>query len=180
MQPATRLARSVRLLFVSLLMLANHAIAGSQVGLAITGGDNQSVATSNAFPAPLSVRLADSSGDPIENETINFSVQSSGGAGADLASFSVETDASGNAQITAIANDVPGTYIVRASVGDGGTRGNVTLGDVQSVDFNLTNLRGAPAAATAVPASSTTTIILLAFLVGFAAWRAAKTPRQHG
>lgn len=179
MQPVASSALPARLLFISLLMLAGHAIAGSPAGLVITGGNNQAVVTNNAFPVPLSVRLTDSSGDPIENETIEFSVQSSSGAGAVLAQFSVQTDAGGNAQTTATADGVPGSYTVRADIGGGKKGTNVPLGIIQTVDFNLTNLAGTPATATALPASSITTMILLALLLGLVAWRARGTLRQR-
>lgn len=178
MQLVARFVLSLSLVAGS-LMTAGNAYAGSTTGLVITGGDNQAVSTGNAFPIPLSVRLTDSSGDAIENETIEFAVQFNGGAGAELAPTSVQTDAGGNARTTAIAGAVAGSYSVRASIGGGQKRRNAALGGTPPVDFSLTNLGGTPAAATALPALSTTALILLALLLGFVGWRARGMLRQH-
>jgi hypothetical protein len=143
--------------------------AGKGYGLEITGGNNQSAAPGAPYAVPLSVRFADTSGNGLANQTISFQVLSTSGATASLTASSVLTDANGAAQTTATAGSIPGAFNVRASVGGERLGDNEVLGTFDSVDFDLT-IAGAPQAATALPAFSTTASLLLAGLVTLLVW----------
>ena len=127
-----------------------NAIAGSYTVTASAGGLSASFSLSNTtitltasgtpqstlvgtpFALPLQVTVKDSSGQPVANQAVDFTVQP-GGAGAILSiNGGATTNAAGVATITATANNIPGSYMV--------TAGYWYLGNYASVPFLLTNL----------------------------------------
>lgn len=80
--------------------------------MSIVSGNFQSYSIGSAFPDPLKVQLL-SSGVPVQNKSISFSISS--GPSANLSAASATTDAFGMAQITATAGLIAGNVVVRAS-----------------------------------------------------------------
>ncbi len=105
---------------------------GDPASLTIVSGTPQSAVVGTAFAAPLVVRLRDLANQPVGGVTITFTVPATGPR-ATLSAATAVTDASGQAQLTATAGTIPGTYNVTASQG------------LFSVNFALTNTVGAPA-----------------------------------
>ena len=86
--------------------------------IAINGGNSQSTTVSTAFTTALSVIVRDQNGTPINNATVNFTVNpGSGGAAATLSAASALTNPSGIAQVNATANGTAGGYTVTATFG---------------------------------------------------------------
>jgi uncharacterized protein (TIGR03437 family) len=94
-------------------------------GIAITGGNNQSVQANLQYPTPLTVKVTDSTGKALSGATVSFNVQ--GSVPVYLNSTSAVTDANGNAGITATAGANPGTASVVASVGSASTTFTLTV-----------------------------------------------------
>lgn len=114
-------------------------IAGTPVNLAITGGNNQSVATGATY-ASLVAQVTDSDGNGVQGVSIQFTVvPGATGAGGTFTSTSsgtetVNTDANGNATVSdLVANSTTGAFTVTAAPT------TVTL-TPPSVTFNETNI----------------------------------------
>lgn len=82
--------------------------------LAATSGGGQGVDISTPFPDELVATVTDAGGNPVQGVVVNF-VAPGTGASATLSATSAETDANGEARITATANTVVGAYNVTAS-----------------------------------------------------------------
>ena len=106
--------------------------------LSIHSGNNQSVLINTPFTA-LWACLKDSAGDAVPNQTLTFTVNLSGSAGATPASGTATTQANngGCASFTPTANATAGTYTV-----------TVSYPGVAPINFTLTNT--APASAVLV------------------------------
>jgi hypothetical protein len=55
--------------------------AGPAATVTVTGGDDQSATTGQAFTAPLSVAVTDAYGNPVAGATVTFTI-ASGAAGS--------------------------------------------------------------------------------------------------
>jgi hypothetical protein len=108
-------------------------------GTTVTGGsgDEQSALIGGAFACALTVAVADANSAPLAGVAVDF-VAPDTGASATLSNGIVSgttvraiTDAAGNAIVTATANDVPGDYVVTATLVDA---------SAPSVEFALSNL----------------------------------------
>ncbi len=93
-------------------------------------GDPQTAAPLAAFGQPLKVTLRDALNNLVPGVTVTFSAPGAG-ASANLSATTVVTNAQGEAQVTATANAIPGTYQVTATANPGFVTTVVT--------FNLTN-----------------------------------------
>lgn len=78
-------------------------------------GDSQSVLVGNRASVPLVAVVKNSSGSPLANVTVNWSVTSGGGSLSDL---TTTTDANGQTQTTYFSGAVADTAKVSASTGD--------------------------------------------------------------
>jgi hypothetical protein len=98
------------------VMLGTAPGAGFQ--LTATGGSAQSTRTGAAFALPLEVTLRNN-GIPVPGATVTFSGPSNSGYGTAVflngPNVSAVTNASGVASVTAIASEIPGTYVVTAT-----------------------------------------------------------------
>lgn len=93
-----------------------------------SAGTPQTAPIGSAFSTPLSVHIADPSGNPQAGVVVNFAAPETG-ASATLSASSATTGANGVASITATANSTSGNYTVLASV----------PGFSTTAQFNLTN-----------------------------------------
>jgi len=100
---------------------------GPPASIVVASGTPQSTAVGTAFAAPLVVTVLDASSNPVPGATVTFTAPASG-ASASLSSPAV-TNASGQTQVTATANNTSGAYSVSASVS----------GVVTPATFSLTN-----------------------------------------
>ena len=100
-----------------------------------SGGTPQSAPVGTTFPIPLQVTVLDSSGNPVPNTSVNFSAPQTGAS----ATFPFGTrprcdsNAAGVANVTATANNTPGTYTVTASVSGAGSTFSVSFHFDESV-----------------------------------------------
>ncbi|HEY0181104.1 MAG TPA: Ig-like domain-containing protein [Dokdonella sp.] len=116
-------------------------VAGTQAGIAASGGGGQSTAVGTPFAQPLSARVVDEFNNPVPGVTVAFGVGAAeNGASATLSAPSAVTGADGVASVVAVANGIAGSYLAVASV-DG-------VGAV--APFALTNTAGLPAQVEAV------------------------------
>jgi hypothetical protein len=108
--------------------LTNNADA--PFSLQIVGTSSQSTTVNTAFAGPLVVEVRDQYGNPVPNVNVTFVAPSSGASAlfGGNSSITVTTDSNGQAQVTATANTVAGSYQVQ-----------VTSGSLTGVQFNLTN-----------------------------------------
>jgi protocatechuate 3,4-dioxygenase beta subunit len=111
--------------------LALTNLAGVPTSITTAGGDDQTTAINTPFPAPLTVHVTDAGNNPVAGITVLFAVPSTG-ASATLSSLTAQTDAAGDAEITATANAIAGSYAVSANVG----------GVATAASFDLTNTAG--------------------------------------
>jgi uncharacterized repeat protein (TIGR01451 family) len=108
-------------------------VAAAPAAVTATGGTPQSTPTGAAFPAALSAKVTDSSGNAISGVTVTFSAPTTG-ASATLSAATATTNSSGIASVTATANATAGSYTVTASAG------------AFNASFSLTNTAPSPAA----------------------------------
>jgi hypothetical protein len=101
---------------------ASNAFATSPA-ITITGGNSQSATVSAAFAQTLSVEVTDDTGAPVPDATVTFSSPKHGASAYfdKHATATAETNSSGIASISAVADLTPGTYTVTASVSVSGT-----------------------------------------------------------
>jgi hypothetical protein len=119
---------------------------GLPASITITSGNNQATVVGHPFPAPLTVTVADASGQPYPGTTVTFSAPATGKSGTFVGSGSdvttAETNQSGVATVpVAYAGSVSGTYIV-----------SVTANSAKT-NLTLTNLAG-PASKVTVSAAA--------------------------
>lgn len=123
--------------------------------VAKTGGDNQAITVSSAFPVALSVTVKDAGGIGIPNATVTFTAPASG-AGGTFANATNTTTATTNASgvataSTFTANTTAGAYTVSAAMGS------------VSANFSLTNLAGAPSTVALTSGNNQTTPVSTVF-----------------
>lgn len=109
-------------------------------------GTPQSAIINTSFGSPLTVEVLDSEGDGVPGVTVTFAAPTSG-ASATLSATTVVTDANGLAQVTGVANGVPGDYTVTATAG-GLPAASFALTNVAAVGTTVSNPTGTPQAAT--------------------------------
>ena len=126
------------------LSLTNSTV-GVASSLSAASGDNQEAAPGTGFAGPLVVTVEDSSGNPVDDETVAFAVTAgSSGATASFAgaatSATAETDEDGQATSPDLtAGTTSGSFTVTASV----------TGVTSTASFTLTVGSGTPYAITA-------------------------------
>jgi hypothetical protein len=97
------------------LLTGGTLLLGSNLSLTATTGTPQSAPVGTTFLIPLRVILLDG-GNPVIGATITFTaIPSANGASAVMPFPQPTTDASGGAPVIANANQIPGSYQVRAS-----------------------------------------------------------------
>jgi ELWxxDGT repeat protein len=141
---------SVNSLTASFTLTNNPA---APAALQIVSGNNQNTTVNTAFANPLVVQLVDQYGNAVSQSgvSVTFTAPSSG-ASATLSSSTVNTDANGQAQVTATANTIAGSYQVQ-----------VTSGSLTGVQFSLTNNPAAPAALQIVSGNNQNTTVNTTF-----------------
>ena len=100
---------------------ANSLVSGIQI---VSGNNNQTAVVNTAFSQPLIVQVNGTSGQPLANATVQFSITGTG-AGT-LSAASATSGSNGQAGVTVTAGATPGPITVTAMVGG------------QSVSFSLT------------------------------------------
>ena len=111
-------------------------VSGVPTSLTISAGNNQTTTVANDFATLLQVRATDSSGNPVPNASVTFTINANGASGSFASSGTVTTNASGYATAPKItANTVAGNFTV-----------TVSATGVSNVVFNLTNTAGAASA----------------------------------
>jgi hypothetical protein len=128
---------------------------GGAAALTVTGGNNQSTGINTAFATPLAVKVTDSSGNPVSNVTVTFTVNpAANGAGASFAGGNTAvTNAAGVATASALtANNKAGAYTVTAAATG-----------ASSAAFNLTNTPGPAATVKATAGNNQSANINTAF-----------------
>ncbi|MCX7557379.1 MBG domain-containing protein [Xanthomonadaceae bacterium JHOS43] len=105
-------------------VLRNVADDASQLHL--MSGSGQTASLNQPFALPLVVRVTDQYGNPVAGELVDFLAPATG-ASAGLSTPADPTDTNGETFVLALANGLPGSYVVEAGAGYG------------SVDFGLTN-----------------------------------------
>jgi hypothetical protein len=108
-------------------------------------GVAQGALVGTSFATPLEVLVTDPYGNPVSNTSVTFAAPTAGPSGAFAGPATVLTNSQGLALAPAlVANGIPGSYTVTASVFDVSSKGS----------FSLTNLTVAPVA----PASTITAL----------------------
>src|SRR5262249_30436927 len=95
--------------------------------MAIVSGNNQTTPPTAVFPNPLTVLVTSSFSEPVTGGMVTFTPPASGPS-ATLAGNPATINASGQASVTATANNQQGSYQVMAAAKGGNT-----------VNLNLTN-----------------------------------------
>ena len=96
----------------------------STANITVVSGNNQSEVLDTAFPNPLVVNVTDSSGNPVQNASVTFSVTS---GSATVATASASTDATGNASTTVTAGGTAGPVVITASTSGFSATFNLTV-----------------------------------------------------
>jgi hypothetical protein len=100
--------------------------------LSVASGDNQTAAVNTAFASPLVVQVtANNSAEPVKGGQVTFTPLTVSGALATLTGSPATISSSGQASVTAVANDTNGSFEVVAS----------TNGAILGPSFTLTNLQ---------------------------------------
>ncbi|MEZ4412830.1 MAG: Ig-like domain-containing protein [Gemmatimonadales bacterium] len=107
------------------VLLTATALAGPATSFDLLAGNNQVVAAGATASEPLTVKLQDTYGNPVEGTTVTWTVFS---GTATLSASSVNTGPGGTASVEVTAGAVPGAVVIRAIPG-------VAL---PGVDFDLT------------------------------------------
>jgi uncharacterized protein (TIGR03437 family) len=98
--------------------------ANAQItGLQKISGDGQSIAVNTAFPTPLTVQITTSSGAGMANIPVLFTVTGP----VTLSAYTMNTDSSGRAQVTAQAGGTPAPATVTAASGAFNVTFNLTV-----------------------------------------------------
>ncbi|HEY6178473.1 MAG TPA: Ig-like domain-containing protein, partial [Kofleriaceae bacterium] len=119
---------------------------GAAAAISVVSGDAQSTTVNTAFAASLVAHVSDAQGNDVPGATVTFTPPVAG-ARATLGSPTATTNASGNAQTTATANTISGSYSVSASITGAST------------SFALTNLAGTPVTVTITSGGPQTTMV---------------------
>jgi hypothetical protein len=82
--------------------------------MVITSGDEQTGPPNTALPVALSVVVVNQFGEPLEDVTINWSIDSGGGS---LSASSSQSDVNGAASVTYTTGPTAGRAVVTARVG---------------------------------------------------------------
>jgi hypothetical protein len=90
--------------------------AGVPATLTVSSGSGQSTQVGTPFANPLVVSVKDLNGFAVPNATVTWTVPAVG-ASATLSALTSQTDANGQATVTATANAIAGTYSVVAAYG---------------------------------------------------------------
>lgn len=120
-------------------------VIGPPASVLRAGGGSQSAGLNTSFPSPLKALVRDVAGHPLSNVPVQFSAPASGASATFPAGGVAQTNASGIASITPVANGILGSYNATATV------------DTHSDTFGLTNLQPGPAFVVAT-ATTTTSI----------------------
>ncbi|MCA1800268.1 MAG: Ig-like domain-containing protein, partial [Actinobacteria bacterium] len=104
-------------------------------------GNNQSGVVTESLSAPFVVRVSDSFGNPVQNETVEFEITNTpaGASGDALSQEIVQTDASGEASSILTLGAIAGSYTVSVAlsgVGSVSFTANADPGAVDSFVFN--------------------------------------------
>lgn len=121
----------------------NPCVGGVDLRIARTSSGSQSAAVLQPFAAPLAVRVTDDDGNAVAGEEVTFVVPITG-ASATLSAVTVTTDGNGEAEVSAVANSIPGSYLVRAFNAHSGPPAQFMLTNT----LNLQIVGGTPQAAT--------------------------------
>jgi hypothetical protein len=113
----------------AILTLAGTGFGAIPAQTVPVGGNGQTAPVGTPFPQPLAVRVIDAHGNPVAGIGVGFSAPTEGPSAA-LSAPSAVTGGDGVASVTAVANDLVGSYVAHAH-GPGG-----------SVPFNLQNVEG--------------------------------------
>ncbi|MCA1800358.1 MAG: hypothetical protein LC650_03605, partial [Actinobacteria bacterium] len=113
--------------------------AASSINL--VSGNNQSGVVTESLSAPFVVRVTDSFGNLVQNETVEFDITNTpaGASGDALSQDLVQTDASGEASSVLTLGTIAGSYTVSAAlsgVGSVSFTANADPGAVDSFVFN--------------------------------------------
>ncbi|CDZ76660.1 putative lipoprotein, rSAM/lipoprotein system [Legionella massiliensis] len=127
---------------------------GAPARIKAKGGTPQATTVTQPFGSPLVVLVTDSYDNPVPNQSVIFTLPSSG-ASATLSSLTATTDSSGYASVTATANTTAGFYVVSAKV----SGFNVST----AAYFSLTNTAGTAAAIAVKSGSGQSTTVGTAF-----------------
>lgn len=102
---------------------ASIEIVGDDFDASIVGGIPYTINVDGNFR----VLVRDSGGNPVDGASVAFNAPASG-ASAVLSAGSCTTDITGECHVTAVTNDVAGSFVIEASIANG-----------QFVEFDLTN-----------------------------------------
>jgi hypothetical protein len=125
-----------------------NTTAGVASVLTATSGNDQSAKVGTQFGLPLTVTLFDAYGDPVPDETVDFTVITTSGASATFvgggSSASAQTDESGVATTPLLmAGSSVGSYTVTASASGVSSTATFTLKNVSSSPYAITAGAGA-------------------------------------
>ncbi len=120
-----------------------NTTAGAANGVKATSGSGQSAKVGAQFALPLSVQVDDAYGDPVADETVDYTVVTTSGAGASFlgggSSATAQTNQSGLATSPVlVAGTTVGSYTVTASVAGVNTSATFTLKNISSGPYALT------------------------------------------
>jgi hypothetical protein len=140
-----------------------NTTAGVANTVKVTSGNDQSAKVGGQFSLPLVVSVSDAYGDPVPDETVDFTVVTANGASATFAgggsSTAVQTNESGVATSPLLtAGSTVGSFTVTVNVS----------GVSSSATFTLKNLSSGPSAITAGAGSSQITELGTDFAVPLA------------
>jgi hypothetical protein len=113
-------------------------------------GTPQTAVINTAFSSPLVIAVLNSEGDGVPGVTVTFAAPSSG-ASAVLSATTVVTDDNGLAQVTGVANGIPGNYSITATVA-GLPAASFALTNVAPSGTTVGNATGTPQSAVVVQA----------------------------
>ena len=122
--------------------LTNLAAAANSVGS--TSGTPQSAVVTTAFSAPLGVTVRDIDNNPVAGVTVTFSAPGSGASATFPGGATANTNASGHAQVDAVANSVAGNYLVTASVNGASISAHFALDNTPGPAVLAVPARGTP------------------------------------
>lgn len=100
------------------IKLSNSAPAGDAAAIAFGVSTPQWTYVTKPFSAPITAHVQDFFGNPVQGATVAFVITADpvSGATASLSALTAVTDAAGNAQVSATANGLVGSYSVKVSV----------------------------------------------------------------
>jgi hypothetical protein len=124
---------------------------GAPATLALLGGDSQQATVGTAFAAPLSLRVSDAAGRPINDVAVVFAAPASGASA--FVPATVLSAADGVVAVVAIANAITGDYTVTARVD----------GIEAPLVFALTNLPAPPDALVSIGGDAQSTPVGTSF-----------------